>query len=211
MFDKITECQSRDLVVHFKELNMIASQLARCICTKHLHKYFVRSYAAAGPGRLVYTAPFTVAVRTIKLVSITSSISMIIATPLLIMYGDSDVSLITRTTVCSAILMFSLGTTAMLHWCAKVYITRMFFDAAHEIVTAETLSLFARRKRHVFHVNDTGPPKKMLSFATFQANNRSFFLHTELLEERGLLPKLVKDFIIFETDHVSTSKQSKSN
>ena len=187
--------------------------LSRCICVKHLCKYFVRSYATKinGSGRLIYTAPFTVAVRTVKLVSITSSISMIIATPLLISYGNSDVSLITRATACSAILMFSLGTTAMLHWCAKIYITRMFFDAAHEMVTAETLSLFARRKKHVFHLNDAGPPKKMLSFATFQANNRSFFLHTELLQERGLLPKLVKDFIIFENDQVSTSKQSKSN
>ena len=186
---------------------------ARCICAKHLCRYFVRSYGTkvTGPGRLVYTSPFTVAVRTVKLVSITSSISMIIATPLLISYGNSDVSLITRATACSAILMFSLGTTAMLHWCAKIYITRMFFDAAHEVVTAETLSLFARRKKHTFHLNDAGPPKKMLSFATFQANNRNFFLHTELLQERGLLPKLVKDFIVFESDQISTSKQSKSN
>lgn len=192
---------------------MIACGLARYICAKHLCKYFVRSYATnvTGPGRLVYTAPFTVAVRTVKLVSITSSISMIIATPLLITYGNSDVSLITRASACSAILMFSLGTTAMLHWCAKIYITRMFFDAAREIVTAETLSLFARRKKHIFHLNDAGPPKKMLSFATFQANNRNFFLHTELLQERGLLPKLVKDFIVFESDQTSTSKQCKSN
>lgn len=192
---------------------MIACGLARYICAKHLCKYFVRSYATnvTGPGRLVYTAPFTVAVRTVKLVSITSSISMIIATPLLITYGNSDVSLITRASACSAILMFSLGTTAMLHWCAKIYVTRMFFDAAREIVTAETLSLFARRKKHIFHLNDAGPPKKMLSFATFQANNRNFFLHTELLQERGLLPKLVKDFIVFESDQTSTSKQCKSN
>ena len=192
---------------------MITCGLARCICAKHLCKYFVRSYATkvTEPGRLVYTAPFTVAVRTVKLVSITSSISMIIATPLLITYGNSDVSLITRATACSAILMFSLGTTAMLHWCAKIYITRMFFDAAREMVTAETLSLFARRKKHIFHLNDAGPPKKMLSFATFQANNRSFFLHTELLQERGLLLKLVKDFIVFESDQTTTNKKSKSN
>ena len=197
--------------------------MPRCICSKHLCRYF-RSYAAKTnvprrlvytakiniPGKLVYTAPFTVAVRTIKLVSVTSSISMIIATPLLIMYGDSNVSLITRTTACSAILMFSLGTTAMLHWFAKVYVTRMFFDAAREMVTAETLSLFARRKRHVFHISDAGPPKKMLSFATFQANNRNFYLHTDLLEERRLLPKLVKDFIVFETNQTSsTSNQRK--
>lgn len=192
---------------------MITAQLTRCVCAKHFYKCFVRSYATkvndAGP--LVYNAPFTAAVRTIKLVSVTSSVSMLIATPLLITYGDSSVSLITRTTACSAILMFSLGTTAMLHWCAKIYVTRMFYNAAKEIVTAETLSLFARRKRHVFHVSDAGPPKKMLSFATFQAKNRNFFLHTELLQERGLLPKLVKDFIVFETDHVSTSKQHKSN
>ena len=191
---------------------MIFSHFARCICTKHLCKY-LRSYAVKvnGPGRLVYASPFTVAVRTVKLVSITSSISMIVATPLLIAYGNSNVSLVTRTTACSAILMFSLGTTAMLHWCAKIYITRMFFDAAREMVTAETLSLFARRKKHVFHVNDAGPPKKMLSFATFQANNRNFFLHTELLQERGLLPKLVKDFIVFENDTLSTSKQNRSS
>jgi len=87
----------------------------------------------------------------------------------------------------------------------------MFFDAAHEIVTAETLSLFARRKRHVFHVNDASPPKKMLSFASFQANGRNFFLHTDLLQERGLLPKLVKDYIVFETAQASTSKQCKSS
>ena len=191
---------------------MISFQFARCICTKHLCKY-LRLYAVKvnGPGRLVYASPFTVAVRTVKLVSITSSVSMIIATPLLIAYGNSDVSLVARTTACSAILMFSLGTTAMLHWCAKIYITRMFFDAAREIVTAETLSLFARRKKHVFHISDAGPPKKMLSFATFQANNRNFFLHTELLQERGLLPKLVKEFIVFESDQSSTSKQNKSS
>ena len=186
---------------------------ARCISARHLCKYSVRLYATKvnEPSKLVYTAPFTVAVRTIKLVSITSSVSMIIATPLLVAYGNTDVSLVTRATASSAILMFSLGTTAMLHWCAKLYITRMFFDAAREIVTAETLSLFARRKKHIFHINDASPPKSMVSFATFQANNRNFYLHTDLLQDRGLLSKLVKDFIIFESDQISTSKQSKSN
>jgi len=163
-------------------------------------------------GKLVYTAPFTAAVRAVKLVSITSSVSMVIATPLMMLHGDSDIAMTTKVAACSAILTFSLGTTAMLHLCAKSYITRMFYDAAHEVVTAETLSLFARRKRHIFNVIDACPPTRQYSFATFQANNKSFYLHSEVMHDKVLLSKLVREFIILENmEENITNEHSEQN
>ena len=174
-------------------------------------KLIVRCYAARQEpvGKLVYTAPFTTAVRAIKLVSITSSISMVIATPLMVLHGDSDIAMTTRVAACSAILTFSLGTTAMLHFCAKAYITRMFYDAAREVVTAETLSLFARRKRHMFNVNDAHPPTRQYSFATFQANNKSFYLHSEVMHDKVLLSKLVREFMVLENMDYSENTNNK--
>jgi len=190
----------RRLRTRYSSINQPSKHILRCFATKQ-----------DPVGKLVYTAPFTAAVRAVKMVSITSSVSMLIATPLMVLHGDSDIAMTTRVAACSAILTFSLGTTAMLHLCAKSYITRMFHDAAREVVTAETLSLFARRKRHVFNVSDAGPPSRVYSFATFQANSRSFFLHSEVMNDKLLLSKLVKEFIVLESTELSDTTNEPCN
>ena len=60
-------------------------------------------------------------------------------------------------------------------------------------VTAETLSLFSRRCRHVFHVQEANIYKGLQGFANFQVNNTPFYVHTEpeMFKDRILLAKLL--------------------
>jgi len=186
--------------MRYSSLNQSIKLIVRCCATRQ-----------DPTGKLVYTAPFIAAVRAVKLVSITSSVSMVVATPLMMLHGDSDSALATRVAACSAILTFSVGTTALLHLCVKSYITRMFYDAACEVVTAETLSLLGKRKKHIFNVRDACPPSRQYSFATFQANGKSFYLHSEVMNDKVLLSKLARELIIVEHENTPDEPPSEQN
>jgi len=157
-----------------------------------------RGYAAAKKdpaGRLVYEAPYSKAILPLKIVSIATSVGVIVGTPVLVVYGNADVPVAARVALSGLLMTFGLGTTAMCHWCLKAYVTRMFYDASREMVTVETLSLFSRRLRHVFHVRDAREYEGSVGFANFQVYNKPFFVHTEVFKHKVLLAKLLGNFV----------------
>jgi len=154
---------------------------------------FCASKAAPGAEKLVYVAPFRKALMLLKTTSVALSVVAVLSTPVLVVYGKVDVPVSARIALCSMLVVFFLGTNAMCHWCLKSYVTRMFYDVSCGRVTAETLSLFSRRRRHVFHVQEANIYKGLQGFANFQVNSTPFYVHTEpeMFKDRILLAKLL--------------------
>ena len=65
-------------------------------------------------------------------------------------------------------------------------------------MTVYTLSLFAKLKKHHFNVSESGPPSKATAFSSFQAKGKSFFMHSEVFEDRELLSKILGAYVVFE-------------
>ena len=74
----------------------------------------------------------------------------------------------------------------------------MMYDRVSGDVSVQTLSLLSRLKEHSFHVSEAAPPSKATAFSSFQARGKSFFLHTEVFEDRELLTKLLGAYSVFE-------------
>ncbi|XP_065896301.1 transmembrane protein 70, mitochondrial-like [Dysidea avara] len=178
---------------------ILISRWIRCVylrCPITLQRGYAAAASKKNPaGRLVYEAPYAKAILPLKVVSIATSVGVIVGTPVLVAYGNTDVPIAARIALSGLLMTFGLGTTAMCHWCLKSYVTRMFYDATREMVTVETLSLFSRRKTHVFHVRDARVYEGSIGFANFQVNNKPFFVHTEVFKHKVLLAKLLGTYV----------------
>lgn len=86
----------------------------------------------------------------------------------------------------------------------------MEIDRTTDNVAVQTLSLLARRKKHKFHVTDSKPPTKLLAFSTFEAQGKTFFLHTDtvVFKDRELLNKLLGAYSAFEDPSLWQEKNS---
>lgn len=61
-----------------------------------------------------------------------------------------------------------------------------------------TLSVIGTLKKHKFNITEAGPPSKATAFSSFQAKGKSFFMHTEVFEDRKLLTQLLGAYSVFE-------------
>ena len=94
------------------------------------------------------------------------------------------------------------------HWIAKAYLTQLFYNPATQTVAAHTLNLIGRTKRNEFHVSEARPPTQLTAFSTFQARGKSYFLHSEGLEDKGLLTALLGAYSVLETADPYASKNT---
>ena len=160
--------------------------------------------------KLVYEAPFAKAVRAIKLFSISSSICMILGAPVLILASPEGVSLVGRIAMSSLLILFSVSTTLILHWFTKSYVSKMWFDDKNEQLKVNTFTIFGRVRDAIFSLSEAGPPPNVASFASFQAKEKNYFLHTEIFNDRLLLNRILQEHSQFEKFH-STSDQTTSS
>ena len=89
------------------------------------------------------------------------------------------------------VMLAGLSTTAILHWMVKGYVMRLHYNETSQTVMTDLLTVFARRKRETFHISESGPPPQGIGFHTFKARERSYFLHTELFQDKKLLSALL--------------------
>lgn len=93
--------------------------------------------------------------------------------------------------------MFGAGTTSILSMLSKGYVTRLYLSPDGTKMTAETISLFARTRKHEWEVWDIRPPDSLMPYTTFEAKGKSFYVEghafgdTELW--RSLFPFAVKE------------------
>ena len=164
------------------------------------------SFVKSDDYKLVYTGPLNGAVRAIKMFSLSTAVASLLGSPVLVVYGSAAVPLAARVAMSSIVLAIGLSTTLILHWIAKAYVTQLFYNPATQTVAAHTLNLFGRTKRNEFHVTEARPPTQMTAFTTFQAKGKSYFLHSEGMEDKGLLTTLLGAYSVLETADPYASK-----
>ena len=142
-------------------------------------------------SKLVYSGPFSPAVKAIKLVSLVSSSTALSVTPFLIAFGKEGIPLLGKSMIVSITLLASWGTTALLHLMTRAYIHKLYFNKSEEIFTAHTTTLFYRTRKTRIHLSDIQQPSDGVFafsffgtfFTTFVAKKRPFYLHQELMRE----------------------------
>ena len=152
-------------------------------------------------GNLVYVSPRIKTIAPFKILSLVTGFTAVLGSPILVIFDKSDTPVITRFAICSMLILFGAGTTAMCYWYLNIHVTRMFFDVSRGLITAETMPLSSKRHQYTFHVREArGLSGKglMSGFGNFQVNNKPFFIHTEpeVFNDRVLLAKLLRQPIL---------------
>lgn len=178
------------------------------ICPGLKKRQFTSCAQSEEDFKLVYTGPLNGAVRAIKMFSLSTAVASLVGSPVLVAYGSVAVPLAARVAMSSIVLTIGLSTTLILHWIAKAYVTQLFYNPATQTVAAHTLNLFGRTKRNEFHVSEARPPTQLTAFTTFQARGKSYFLHSEGLEDKGLLTSLLGAYSVLETADPYASKNT---
>lgn len=156
-----------------------------------------RRLTADETATLVYTGPLGGTVRLLKLFSVTTAALTVTFTPILAVYGNPATPLAMRLGLSSIVLTVGVSTTLLLHWFMKSYVTRLYFDPKRGVVTAVTFDMIGRRKATEFHVSEARPPDRVATLSTFQANGRTYYIHTDIFEDVDLLQKLAGPLPIF--------------
>ena len=146
---------------------------------------------SAGGFQLVYTGPLKGAVKALKIFSLTTAVLASCGGPVLVWLGKESVPVAARLAISSLVLLVGLSTTAILHWLLKGYITHLYYQPHTQRVAAYTFSLLARRVRSEFEVLEMKPPSGLSGFSTFQAQGKSYFMHTDVFPDKHLLSGLL--------------------
>ena len=93
----------------------------------------------------------------------------------------------------------------------KGYIIEMYFDPKSENLRVYTLTMFARKRCHTFHLSEAGPPENIAAFSTFQAKGKSFFMHSEVMENKELLGKILGPYMALEDSEFWKQNNEASN
>jgi len=105
--------------------------------------------------------------------------------PLLAMFGSEELSLAARLAVSGVVVVFAVGTTALLHTITKPYVLRIMAQQPESQGSPpdfylETLNIFLRRSRVPFTLKEVSPPEKGI-FSTFRlpTEDRNFYVHLD--------------------------------
>ena len=148
--------------------------------------------------KLVYRGPLSTSIKLLKIFSMTSSITVLLGSPVLIFLGNPGIPMVSRIAISSIVCTFGVLTTFMLWWFTKSYVSRMWYSDKDQKIVVNTFSLFARTIRNEFFLKDAGPPANISSFATFKASDKHYFLHTEVFEDKQLLSNILGAYAQFE-------------
>ena len=148
---------------------------------------------------LVYKGPLRSAVRAVKVFSLSTCTIALVGAPVLVMMGNPTVPLIGRVLMTSFVMAVGISTTLILHWLMKGYVIEMYFDPKSEKLRVYTLTMLASRRCRTFHLSEAGPPESLAAFSTFQAQGKSYFMHTEVMENKELLGKILGPYMAMES------------
>ena len=146
---------------------------------------------------LIYEGPLSKSVSYVKVFSLTTCLAAMIGSPCLVFLGKESVPLIGKVAVAGTVALFGTTTTFLLHWVTRVYVHRLFFNPMEKTFTAETMSIFARRKLTQFSVRDINIPSEESAFSTFVAKDKKYFIHMELPEAQQVM-NYVKEYHLLQ-------------
>ena len=180
--------------------SLLKPQLGReLISTPTVSLQRCRWYTSAPDGfKVVYVAPLKGAVRAVKMFSLTTAVAAFFGGPTLVWLGNPSVPVVGRVAISSLVMLVGISTTAILHWLLKGYVMQLQYNKETQTVAVYTLSLIARKKRNEFLISEAGPPPSVSGFSTFQAKGKSYFMHTDVFEDKKLLSAMLGAHSILE-------------
>lgn len=159
----------------------------------------------AAPASLIYEGAFSVALRRLKMLSISGCSLSVLSAPFLVILGSQEIPFQNRAVIGAAIACFGIGTTAILNAMMKTYVVR-FWIAPDAGVRLETINLVGRPKYTETTLdaltNETTHPVSTFRDA---ASGRNFFLHLDVLKQKPQLQPLLGHVVDFFEDDGSTS------
>ena len=164
-----------------------------------------------GEFELVYRGPLRSAVRAVKVFSLTTCAIALVGGPFLVMMGNPSVPLVGRVLMTSFVMLIGISTTLILHWLMKGYVIKMYYDPKSEHLRVYTLTMFAGKRGHTFHLSEAGPPESLAAFSTFQAQGKSYFMHTEVWDNKELLGKILGAHMALENSELWERDKSKTS
>lgn len=146
--------------------------------------------SVVGDFELVYTAPLKGAIRAVKLFSLTTAAAALVGGPVLVCMGNPSVPLSGRVIMSTLVMLVGISTTALLHWLIKGYVIRMHYNRNTNMIRLHTLSVIGRKKYHEFELSEAKPPSAT-AFSSFQARDKSYFIHAEVFKDEKLASSLL--------------------
>ena len=156
---------------------------------------------------IIYSSPFLAAVRRVKLFSLTSCVLSVLSSPIYLFLAPSTIPLSGRLALTTAVVTFSLGTTAALTRITHSYVTRIHLHpldassdaAADPVMTFETMNIVARPRYQRVRVSELRPLYNRLMTnvraggvgedeAGKDGVGRDFYLHVDLIDHPLLQP-----------------------
>jgi len=152
----------------------------------------------------------------LKRLSLTSSLLAVVSTPVFVVslgrirkkinihfarqvMGDSSIPLVVRAGISGTVAMFGLGSTGLLSFMFKPYVSEMKIERPASIagkmdnevdtdelaktkITATTFSFWTLPVKTSFELGDVKPPG-MRPFVTFSAKGKPFYVHEDLIKD----------------------------
>ncbi|XP_059612790.1 transmembrane protein 70 homolog, mitochondrial [Phlebotomus argentipes] len=142
--------------------NLIA---LRCFCT-----------APEKEDENVYVGPLTKKMKAVKVFSLTTSITGLIAQPMIIEQASKIGGTALVVFMSGFVGFFTFVTPFLLHWITKNYVSAMKFNASTQEYTATTISFFLTPTYTKFRISDVKVPDVPGMFTTFLVGKKGFFV-----------------------------------
>lgn len=90
------------------------------------------------------------------------------------------------------------------------YVMKMAYNRQSGDLLVTTISVVGGLKKHKFNISEAGPPSKATAFSSFQAKGKSYFMHSEVFEDRELLSKILGAYSVFEEPKMWQNSSTKT-
>ncbi|KAF5270998.1 hypothetical protein FQR65_LT05348 [Abscondita terminalis] len=132
---------------------------------------------------LIYTGVLTRQLRAVKIFSMMTSITGIMAQPVLYKQLMALGNLPLIVVIWSFFGFFTIGTPILLHMIAKKYVTELRYKSDSDSYVATTVNLLNFKKDLEFRPEDVKVPEVLGMFTSFIANGKPLFVEPKLFKE----------------------------
>ncbi|XP_055371390.1 transmembrane protein 70 homolog, mitochondrial [Condylostylus longicornis] len=124
----------------------------------------------------VYYGSLTPRMKAVKVFSLTTSLTGLLAQPVLLEQGTKIGGTGMAIFLCGFAGFFTFVTPFLLHIITRNYVTELFYDLNRDEYTANTISLFLQKLETKFKVDDVKVPEVPGMFTSIQVGKTSLFL-----------------------------------
>jgi len=162
----------------FSSLSRTISSLQKYELLNHksipVKKRYASNMNGVDKGSLVYQGAQSKIFKHLKRFSLTTSFIGMCAQPYLL-YQCADMSLVLAVPLFSLISVFVFGNPILIHWIAKKYILRLYYNVDTKVFTAHILTFFGFEQTLTFTAADVFVPDVPGPFSMFNIKGQPMF------------------------------------